>query len=294
MFDYVNEILNNKDKKEEISKTIKIDIQNNIRLNADAIKHMDFDKIPDNEIYNMCLNDFDEIMESLRSDEKYIIKLMNTPKFVINLSQALYSLKPTEQQKTLLCNTIYVIRNKEKEKSSNSMLLLNLGKIVNRDIVPRLIGVGFSEDESGEICIARYSSMKEMIQVKRINKYITNYHKEIKAETVIKVYETLGYFSHFMHLFEGIIYDANTLPENTTATQKENYAVINLALVDILEEMPSDLLLSLLLSFAEERYMYPDYNIRFNLNSCSVTDFPRLNNMILYIKQNYSLEIPYL
>lgn len=291
MFDYLEKI---KDKKIPLEETYKMDMINNISLNSDLLKRMDFEKMSDQEITEICLNNYQQFFDDVFSDADTLTRLIVIPKFLINFSHALYSIKLSETQKTQLCNIIYVLRSKDDVIGPTKLLLLNLGKIVNRDLLPRIMDLGFSENKSADIAIARYSSKKNLVRVKRINACIIDSQNIVRIETIIKLYDILGYFSHFTDLFNGIMYDKTNNSENFSPVQRENYSCINVALVTIMEEMPSNLLYTLLLNFIEDRYtFFSGYDIRFNIASCNPTDYPRIVQTIDRIDKQNRLSIPF-
>lgn len=274
MFEHLQQALHRQPEKPEI---VNISLANDVRLSLEALRRIDVDSMSDQELYQLCLNDCSRILENLLSEKETMKKLMRNPKFIINFSQAMYSIHLKEHEKIQICNTIYALR--ESLEKSVLILVNNLVKIINREIMPVVMNIGYTEDLAVEIMLARYSSHDSMKQVKRINRVLLTINEDIPMTIIVKTYETLGYLSHFTDLFEGIIYDKmNTF--DLTEHQKEIYGSINMALLTIMEEMPFNLCYTLLLNFSETRYMRNQYSIRFNLNSCSPEDYPRINYTI--------------
>lgn len=278
MLDYLkgeNYVIN-----KEAKPTTKVNIANNVRLSVDAIRNLDIDNISDNDLYQMCLQNCSKILSNIAAYPDIMRRLLLNDKFIINLSQALYSLELTEDEKIQLCNTIYVMKLKSTEISSGTLILLsNMVKIINKSVIPKIIDIGFSENLAGEILLARYSSANAMKQIRRINRVFLNTGEEISVSTIAKVYESLGYLSHFTDLFEGIMYDKmDTSP--LTRKQKETYGAINVALIEIMEQIPFNMCYTLLRNFIDTRGMRSQYDIRFNLNSCNFGDYPRINAVI--------------
>lgn len=262
-----------------VEPTTKVDIANNVRLSLNAMRNLDINNIPDRDLYQMCLQDCSRILSNIASDPDIMERLLLNDKFIINLSQALYSINLTEDEKIQICNTIYALKIKIKINPSTKILLMNLVKIINRTIMPKIVDIGFTEEIAGELCLVRYSSNIAMKQIRRINRVFLSIFDEIGIGKIAKVYETFGYLSHFMELFEGIMYDKmDTSP--FTQVQKETYGAINIALIEIMEQIPYNMCYTLLLNFIDNRWMRSQYDIRFNLNSCSVEDYPRINSVI--------------
>lgn len=278
MLDYLkgeNYVIN-----KEAKPTTKVNIANNVRLSVDAIRNLDIDNISDNDLYQMCLQNCSKILSNIAAYPDIMRRLLLNDKFIINLSQALYSLELTEDEKIQLCNTIYVMKLKSTEISSGTLILLsNMVKIINKSVIPKIIDIGFSENLAGEILLARYSSANAMKQIRRINRVFLNTGEEISVSAIAKVYESLGYLSHFTDLFEGIMYDKMDTT-SFTQEQKETYGAINVALIEIMEQIPFNMCYTLLRNFIDTRGMRSQYDIRFNLNSCNIEDYPRINTVI--------------
>ena len=275
MFDYLEKI---KDREKVISPEMKLSITDNIRINTGLITHLNIDEISDEELSRICMDDYQQILKFAFEDISVLKRLFSNHRFVMAFSSAMYRVELTEQQKTQICNTIFALTRKLEDRNLN-LLLMNLGKIVNRNIVPILMDIGFSEDLSGEIAVARFSSAQPFKQVSRINRILLNIKEEVNENTIIRLYEKLGYFSHFTDLFEGIMYDKMDL-SNLSDHQREIYSTISNALIDVVEEIPNDLRYTLLLNFVDATKIRSGVEIRFNLKSCNRADYPRINQTI--------------
>ncbi|MDD3121888.1 MAG: hypothetical protein PHC62_00065 [Candidatus Izemoplasmatales bacterium] len=276
-----------KGRKKPIGAATKINIANNIKINVDKIKSIDFDAQSDEDLVKLCLESYDKILSHTFDDEYASFRMMTNTKFVIAFSQAMYSVELNDRQRKQICNVIFSIRAKQDPTISDMqrMLLFNLGKIVNKREVPGLMNLGFTEDLSGLLLIAAHSSFNAFKQVKRINRVLLTVQQEVSVESIIKLYEKLGYFSHFTDLFEGIMYDKMD-KSKLTDIQKEIYGNIEIALLDIMEELPSNLCYTLLLNFTDMVNMREKMDVRFNIHSINSTDYPRINIAIGQVEQN--------
>lgn len=267
----------------------KLKIANNIHINSDIIRNIDPEKLSEKELFDIC-SDFNKISDMLFRDQETMLRLLSNEKFVTVLTQVLYKMNLEEFQRIQICNTVYILQ-KQANTNINKPLLINLAKVANKDIIPRLIELGFKEDLAAAICIARFSSSNSMEQIKRINWQLMNVSEELTTTPVIKTYETLGYFSRFTELFNGIIY--NCIPQSTlNEKQQYNYSIISTALYEMLDGIPMELCYSLLRSFVWDRSFNSSLPLRVNLNSCS-TAYPRLLQVLNILKANEGLIVPY-
>lgn len=267
----------------------KLNIADNIHINSDIIKHIDPEQLSEKELFDIC-SDFNKISDMLFKDQETMLRLLANEKFVTVLTQVLYKMNLEEFQRIQICNTVYNLQRQTNVKI-NQPLLVNLAKVVNKDVMPRIMELGFKEDLAAAICIARFSSSNSMEQIKRINWQIINVSEELITEPVIKTYEALGYFSKFTELFNGIIY--NCIPQSTlNEKQQYNYSVISTALYEMLDGIPMELCYSLLRNFIWVRNFNGNLPLRVNLNSCSEA-YPRLLRVLYALKANEGLIVPF-
>lgn len=275
----------------EVKRDQKLSIADNIHINSDIIKHIDPSKLSEKELFDIC-KDFNKISEMLFKDQDTMMRLLSNDNFVTVLTQVLYKMNLEEFQKIQICNAVYNLQSNPNVKV-NKPLLINLAKVVNKDIIPRLIELGFKEDLSAAICIARFSSSDSLKQIARINWQLINISEELETEPIIKLYEALGYFSKFTELFNGIIY--NTIIQSTlNEKQQYNYSVISTALYEMLDGIPMNLCYSLLRNFAFTRSFNRSLMIRVNLNSCNGELYPRLLQTLYNLRNYEGIILPYM
>lgn len=278
MFDYLKSA-----KKSDIGKVMKLEIAENVKVNIDKLKAIDLTQYSENELKNLCAQNYKNILGKTFVDMDASYKFLTDDTFVVVLSSVLYSVTLTDNERITLCNAIWNLRRRPEVSDYNKKLLSNLGKIANKELMPRLMELGFSEHLAGDIAINFNSSFQQMKRVSRVNRILLTINEDVYTDTIVKLYEILGYFSHFTDLFDGIMYDRMDV-SNLTDHQKEIYATINVALLDIIEELPANLLYTLLLNFIDTSFMRTNFKIRFNLASCSASDYPRLNRIILSLQ----------
>lgn len=257
---------------------------------GDVIKKLfDLDKLSDEDVYNLIYKTYPYILDEMFISKNIdLIKFLYTnPRFIMTLTNVLsrQDVKLTYLQ-TVYCNKLaydYFTARSSKDDYIKA-LLINLIKTVNRSIVPSLIGLGLSEELASYLVNARYSSLKENIQVKRLNLVIVNQPSDIMTvQMIVNIYGKL--FDRITPLFDGIMYDywpADQIVGNDT---EDVYATINIATLEIVNNLPADIMYHLLKNFYES-YQLINLNkkIRFNIYSFCKEDYPRLDYTLEMLK----------
>lgn len=259
--------------------------------NIDYIKNRLFqlDQLSDEDIYNLIYKTYpyllDEIFISKNMD---LVRFLYTnPKFIMTLGNVLSrpDINLTRLQ-IIYCNKLaydYFTANGNKDDYIKA-LLINLIKTVNRSVSPSLIGLGLSEELTSYLINARYSSLKENIQVKRLNCVIMNQSTDIiTVQMVVDIYGKL--FDKITPLFDGIMYDYYSTEQFITQEMEDIYATINVAILEIVNNLPENIMYHLLKNFYESHQLINlDKKIRFNIYSSCREDYPRLHYTLEMLK----------
>lgn len=255
------------------------DILNSENINESVL----FDYI--SKYYTIIL---DEVFGKNNPNPSAFKVLMNT-KYLEIFLRVLRNVTAIPEKYRIFCNKLCYdyLKHKErpKEKYTES-LLLNMSRIVNKSIIPQLLGI-LPEDLASHIALARYSSLNEKVNAKRMNRVIIHSDPEFMTEQrIIDIYGKL--FTKVTHLFEGIMFDV--LDEFWSGEEELLYSTINLAILDILESMESGDIRKVLVAYCGDRkMMYPESKVRFSIKSISPTDYPRLTYMIEYLEETEQL-----
>lgn len=275
---------------EEVTKQLPYEISpQNVYLsmyetNIDYLKDKLFqlDKLSDEEVYNLICKTYSYIL-----DEMFISKNMDLIRFLYTNSRFIMTLgnvlsrpetKLTYLQ-TVYCNKLaydYFTARTEKDDYIKA-LLVNLIKVVNRSVTPSLIGLGLSEELACYLTNARYSSLKENIQVRRLNTFIMNQPSTtMSVQMIVDIYGKL--FDRITPLFTGIMYDCWSDDQFVNQEMIDIYATINIALLEIVDNLPEDIMYHLLKNFYEShRLININKKLRFNIYSFCKEDYPRLD-----------------
>ena len=264
----------------------------NVVLTPDSLqaKFSLIDTMSDREIYELVKEYYETILTTIfESNDKLIrrsfIDLFTNAKFILALTQAMYTVTPndiTKKRLNKMCYDYLVIS----EHDSNDYiggLLMSLAKTINRDKIPLLCAIPLPEDLSSMIALSRYSSEKEVVNVKRLNRVLVNQPVDsISEQQIVNIYLTL--FDHVLPLFTGVMLDVES-PSNMNQNAMEVYGVITLSILDIMNELPTaDIKKGLTLFDEDRRIQYSDKPIRINLESITESDYPRILTAIDQLK----------
>lgn len=267
--------------------SVTIDFSANVLLTNDMLaeKIKSLDNLSDQDIYILVRDYYDtiltDIFESKDNNKKSdFIDLFMQPKFIIALTQVMYNIPPeniTSQTKRRLnkMSFDYLMIDENDRDKYISGLLMALSKTVNRDKIPRLCTIPLPEDMASLLALARYSSEKEVLNVKRLNKVLMSQPlTSLSEQKIVDIY--LALFEHVLPLFTGVLLDVVS-PQNMNSNSSEIYGLITLAMLDIMNELPIADIKTGLVRFEETRQIwYPDSPLRLNIESCSEEDYPRV------------------
>lgn len=240
-----------------------------------------FKLMNDKDAFNLVKNNYKIMLSDIfdkkeRKETSNFIKYFTDSKFLSIMTQVMYTETPDEKSKRRLnkmCFDYIVLQSKNKDQYIVD-LISALSRTINRDIIPILCTIPLSESMAATIALSRYSSEKENINIKRLNKVLMNQPLgTLDEEKIVNIY--LKLFDHVLPLFTGVMLDVQS-PQNMSSDAEEIYGMITLAMLDIMNELPiGDIKKGLKLFNEDRKILYPDSPLRMNLKCCSETDFPR-------------------
>lgn len=240
-----------------------------------------FKLMNDKDAFNLVKNNYKIMLSDIfdkkeRKETSNFIKYFTDSRFLSIMTQVMYTEAPDEKSKRRLnkmCFDYIVLQSKNKDQYIVD-LISALSRTINRDIIPILCTIPLSESMAATIALSRYSSEKENINIKRLNKVLMNQPLgTLDEEKIVNIY--LKLFDHVLPLFTGVMLDVQS-PQNMSSDAEEIYGMITLAMLDIMNELPiGDIKKGLKLFNEDRKILYPDSPLRMNLKCCSETDFPR-------------------
>lgn len=263
-----------------------IHIFDNPLINVDLLRKnlYSLDTMSDNEIYDIVKTSYGSIFQDMintKNSSDYLVAFTNC-KFLNSLINVMRGINRISFNERICCNKIvYDYFTSDNNDEQVKKLLFTLSRTTNKDIIPSLLGIGLSEDLASRIALSRYSSLKEDINVKRVNFIIATSDKNLMDEQmIVNILCTL--FSNVTPIFTGTMFDRYEEEDWMNEDVMEIYSTISLAVLDILNQLPSDKIRKVLISYtgdfellkARDRNCY-----RFSMRSLS-DDYFRINSIV--------------
>ena len=265
-----------------------------LKQNIDHVNDMS-----DSELRSFIKKCFKSIMRDLFGAEmpKYI-KYFQDIRFLNAFIDVVLSLEFIDKEDIIRINTMcyhYITLPKDKQDYRVLDRMMQLSNIVNKLNIPRLLGLGLSSNLASILLIARYSDIDLNVCVKRVDFIIITQPKELMSEKMIEEIFKILYnvMDDFHRIFPYIMMD--TLPEydennpNTfwvTDDIQEVNSTLNLAILNIIDNLPSQTIRGIILNYSEAMSMiYKNQTVRFSLRNLS-EDYYRINNIINSIAYN--------
>lgn len=241
------------------------------------------DSLEDREVYSLLRDGYESILSTIFIDKnKQYLDLFTNSRFVSILIQVMSSITNISHiNRTYINKIVYDYIILQDSDPYIKQLLYSLSKTVNKDILPRLLGLGLPEDIAIRLALSRFSSQKEIVNVKRVNFIIMTSPIEIMTEQMIVfIYEKL--YDRFTPLFIGTMID--NCRSDMEGDMDEIYSIISLAVLDILNVMPSNDIRKVLISYVGDfQALYSQNGYRFSLQ-CLSNDYARINAVVDALK----------
>jgi len=275
-------------KEHRVKKYQSLNILDNPILNSSLLREKleHIDTLSDRELFMLVRDSFDSVLKQIFSnkDQDYL-KIITNTKFLIALHQVVSNINLNHTQR-IQCNKLaYDYFTSENNDPYIKQLFFALSKSVNREIIGALCSIGLGEDLASYLALARSSSEKEIINVKRLNFIIVSSSVDIMTEQmIIRIYEKL--FDSVTPLFEGIMFDGLDMDdEYISESMNLIYSTISLAILEILNNMPSQDIRKVLISYqGDYEALYHQTKPRFQVSAIS-GDYMRILNVIDTLKE---------
>lgn len=287
---------------------VKVRVQDNPNFNLSILKQNigHIDEMSDVELRKFILRSFKSILNNLfqgKDADKYI-KYFQDVRFLDAFIDVVVSMQFLEKDDIVRCNTLcyhYLTLPKEQQDSMVLARMLKLSSIVNRFNLPRLLGLGLSENLASMLLIARYSDIDLNVCVKRVDFIIITQPKELMSEKMIEeifkcIYNVMDdFYRVFPYMMMDVIPDYDENNEKTwwvTDDIIEVNSIMNLSILNILDNLPSQTIRNILLNYSEGQYMVNKYKpVRFSLKNLSA-DYYRINGVINELLYNEGIVVP--
>ena len=250
------------------------------------------DTMSASRLYNVMKSSYKLFLnEVFNNKNQYYIYLLTNEKFLNVFIEVMAYVTDLDKDIIMNINKIaydYTILSDRNENIKN--LLFSLSRIINRSVIPKLVGLGLSENYASYLALARYSSKDEILNIRRLNYIIMSGDTEvITCQMIVRIYEKL--FDDFVDLFKGVMFDT-MMYSNVPLNAPEIYNRISYSITGMLNNLPSNLINKVLKEYIISYYNnFPRYSYRFSLKIIPV-NFDRVLKVLNDIKQETDICIP--
>lgn len=272
--------------------TMDINIANNPSMNKglldSIINNGTLNNYSDQELYDLLSNNLRGLLLSIfeRKDQRYI-KMIISDRFLRILIQVVNNIEIDYMNRVYLNKLCYdyLTLDDDSKNSIISDLIYHLAKITNKKYIPILIGLGIPEKISCYIVLSRFSTNNEFVNVKRMNFVIMTANINFTEQMIVDVYQNL--FDRVTQLFEATMLDVfDTNEEWYTDEIDERYSLITLAVLDILNSLPTDAIRRVLEDYRMVYHTsYSGQSTRCDLR-CLSGDHGRIRDIVEHMNTN--------
>lgn len=281
MFEIIDKIMQTPTGKVEYA-----DMTDNIMFNPETFKEKlsNIDSLSDSALMDLVRHSYSFILDEIeRGNYQNGSSLFTNVRFLNSFLQIVKAIRLNDGQRKAVNKLCYDYLTWEHDKDNKvKQLLFTISKIVNQDVLPGLLGLGLNEELCDFLALSRFSSSKELINVKRVNFIIRSQPSSLMTEQmIVDIYSKL--FDSVSTLFSGTILDVEQFSEEEYEASLV-YSTISNAVLDILETLKLEDIRQVLLSFNITReYYYNSKPVRFTLNALG-DDYNRINTVIQSLK----------
>ena len=156
-------------------------------------------------------------------------------------------------------------------------LMMNNAYKINKILSRILEGLGLDKYVATWLAVNRYSSTEDRRNARRLTREIQHYPESIMTEQMIINIYSKTFNEQFTNLFCSVMTDRfETFLDNN---EKFVYSTVNLALLDILEQMSYPDIEDILKAYIDEIHKF-NIKGRFGLMTINSADYPRINNVL--------------
>lgn len=262
----------------------------------------DIDNMNDNELEYFIYYHFNIILSNIYGNNKDVyINLFKNERFLDKFLVVLNRINISQNAFNTINNICYDYMTYTDRDQTIVNKMIAISSFINRNFIPRLLGLGLGSDLANIICIARYSGTKLDVIVKRINFIIITtpiFNNSELIESVLDVvYNTsvepwlwTKIFGYFM--IDVIPEESNDANETwVTSEINENNSYLNLAVLNILNREPTEIIRAALIEYAESFKILNYKKNRFSLRNIS-NDYDRIKHVIYNLGCNENIYVP--
>jgi hypothetical protein len=233
------------------------------------------DSMNDQQLYNTVATTYDAVLSygrpgAPKEEEGVVWRLFNNVRYVMALSNVLSNTQLVGDQLTCCNKIIYAYMTSTLDKNPMVKQAIDtLASVVNKDTIRNLSDLVLPEGSTtaAYIGVCALSSPSPIIGVKRLNLYMINSEDDhhFNERTIGRIYEEL-YCSSLTNLVEGVMFDAYSKEDlnNMSEASRNIYYIQNLALLNILNQAPNQILMQVLRAYSIDFFNFGKGKKRFS------------------------------
>ncbi len=272
---------------EEERVRVEYNIINNSSINRDLFKRTlsNINTMDNSNLKAFVQANIDQIVNDIINKDADYINVFQNYRFLDIFTEVISSI-PITYNTILGCNKLaydYITLSEDHIDNTVKNKLINLSNIVNRTTIKRLMDIGLSTIDACNIAICRYSTGNEKINTERLNFALCKMSSTIVTlQNIIYIYEIL--YDSVSFLFSGIMFETYTEEEEDDFGYEfmNNYSNISIAILTIVNNLPSDKIATLLEGYVEEWKNNKCPQTRFSFRSIS-NDYHKINNVVEHL-----------
>lgn len=200
----------------------------------------------------------------------------------------------------------YITFNNDTKNPAVVNRMYMLANTINAPYLPRLLGLGLSNNLASLLLIARWSNLNPKICVRRVD-FITiaqpgakDFMTQERIKQIINVLYELdrdqrNFIKIFPHIMMDVLGDYDEADPSThwiTDEIQEVDSTLSLAVLDILNEFTNDNIRHVLINYTESyKIIYSNEPIRFSMRRIS-DDYERINNVVYALQEYEGIIVP--
>ena len=239
----------------------------------------------DAEVCSFLKQNLDFIVNKIIQNQWEYPTVLISEKFLFNLGRVLTTINITQNVRVAVNKICYDYHTANPNEDHPT--IINLAKIVNREMIDRMIGKcdGMSENLAANLALCRYSNMNEKINIRRLNFVMCTKDIEIlTVQNIVYIYEIL--FDRVGDLFKETMWEYYS-PEQEIDNGSdfgEIYSTISLALLTIVNNMTLQNIETLIRGYVSDWEYVGRPPVRFSLISIS-GDYARVQMIVEKLRE---------
>jgi hypothetical protein len=198
----------------------------------------------------------------------------------------------------------YITFNSTNKNQAVVNRMYMLANIINAPFIPRLLGLGLSNNVASLLIIARRSNLDPKVCVRRVNFIIIGRPKSLMTqENIVQIMKILyeldrdqrNFISIFPHIMMDVLGDYDDAIPSThwiTDEIQEVDSILSLAALDILNEFSDVNIRHTLINYTESyNLLFSKEPIRFSMRKLS-EDYQKINNVVYNLQEYENIIVP--